>query len=268
MGVVLQHEEIAMSDWNPTLYRQFEDERTRPARELLARVMVEAPAKVVDLGCGPGNSTELLAARYPGAELLGIDNSAAMLAEARQRVPGARFEEQNIESWAPAAPVDVVYANAALQWVPDHKILVPRLFNVVAPGGVLAFQMPDNADEPTHRLMRSTAMEPEFAGIIGDASAVRTKILPVTWYYDLLAGQAAAVEVWRTVYYHVMDSAEAIVTWLRATGLRPFIDPLPDDLRASFLKIYTAKIAAAYPAHAGGKLLLAFPRMFVVARRG
>lgn len=256
-----------MSDWNPTLYRQFEDERTRPARELLARVMVEAPAKVVDLGCGPGNSTELLAARYPGAEVLGIDNSAAMLAEARHRVPAARFEEQNIGSWAPAAPVDVVYANAALQWVPDHKILIPKLFEAVAPGGALAFQMPDNLDEPSHVLMRETAADGPWADTIGDAAAVQSKILAASGYYDLLAGAAAEVDVWRTVYHHPMASPEAIVTWLRATGLRPFIDRLPEDLRAGFSAAYTARIAAAYPVRAGEKLLLAFPRLFVVARR-
>ncbi len=257
-----------MSDWNPALYRQFEDERTRPARELLGRVMIEAPARIMDLGCGPGNSTEVLAVRYPGAELLGIDISAAMLAEARQRVPGARFESQNIATWAPVGAVDLVYANASLQWVPGHEALIPKLFEAVAPGGALAFQMPDNLDEPSHVLMRETAADGPWAEIIGDAAAVRTKILSASGYYDLLAGQAQTVDVWRTEYYHVMDSAEAIVTWLRATGLRPFIDPLPEESRMAFLKAYTTKIAAAYPAHADGKLLLAFPRMFVVARRG
>jgi len=138
----------------------------------------------------------------------------------------------------------------------------------VAPGGALAFQMPDNLDEPSHVLMRETAAEGPWAEIIDNAAAVRTKILSASGYYELLAGQAQTVDVWRTEYYDVMDSADAIVTWVRATGLRPFIDPLSEDLRARFLAAYTAKIAAAYPAHAGGKLLLAFPRMFVVARRG
>ncbi|MDR0479843.1 MAG: methyltransferase domain-containing protein, partial [Burkholderiaceae bacterium] len=148
-----------MSDWNPALYRRYEDERTRPARELLARVPLESVRLAYDLGCGPGNSTELLAARYPNAEIVGIDNSEAMLADARKRLPRVRFELADIAQWQPGAQPNLIYANAALQWVPGHETLLPRLLDALAPGGVLAIQMPDNLGEPTHRLMSELASQ-------------------------------------------------------------------------------------------------------------
>jgi len=254
-----------VSDWNPALYSHFEDERTRPAAELLARVPLDAPRRVVDLGCGPGNSTELLVRHFPAAHIVGIDSSQAMLAKARQRLPQVGFELGDIAEWAPAEPVDMAYANAALQWVPDHERLLPRLLAALAPGGVLAVQMPDNLDEPSHRLMRATA-----AALLGapaaEADAQRARILPAPRYYDLLTPQAN-VDVWRTTYHHRMDNAAAIVLWLRATGLKPYLDPLTAELQAQFLAEYQRHIEKAYPVRADGKRLLAFPRLFIVARR-
>lgn len=258
-----------MADWNPALYRRFEDERTRPAAELLARVPLRRSTVVVDLGCGPGNSTELLAGRFDGARIMGVDNSAAMLASARERLPGAAFIEADIAHWSPApgeAP-DLLFANAALQWVPDHAALLPRLFGLLAPGGVLAVQMPDNWDEPSHHGMREVARDPAWAAQIGDAGRLRTPLLGLTRYYDLLAPLAAEVDVWHTVYQHRMAGPAAIVEWLRSTGLRPFVDPLSEALRADFLAAYERRIDAAYPPRADGRRLLAFPRLFIVARK-
>ena len=259
-----------MLDWNPALYRRYEDERTRPAEELLARVPLTEATHVVDLGCGPGNSTELLAQRYPGADVLGIDNSEAMLTSARERLQRSHFEFGDIATWAPAsadAAPDLIYANAALQWVPDHPTLIPRLFAALAPGGVLAIQMPDNRQEPTHRLMRAVAAEAPWAESIGNAEALRTELLGIGGYYDVLAPVAAKVDVWHTIYQHPMASAAAIVEWVRGTGLKPFVDRLSPKLQASYLAEYEARVAAAYPARTDGKLLLAFPRMFIVARK-
>ncbi|MGH8821206.1 MAG: methyltransferase domain-containing protein, partial [Rhodoferax sp.] len=189
-----------MADWNPALYRRYEDERTRPAQELLARVPLAGAGHVVDLGCGPGNSTELLVQRFPAAQVTGTDNSESMLVSARERLPQARFELSDIGRWQPATPPDLIYANAALQWVPDHEVLIPRLFAALAPGGVLAVQMPDNRQEPTHRLMRELAGDAPWAEPIGDHDRLRTKLLSIGDYYDLLAGGAAQVDVWHTVY--------------------------------------------------------------------
>jgi trans-aconitate 2-methyltransferase len=256
-----------MADWNPALYRRFEDERTRPARELLARVPLDECRLAYDLGCGPGNSTELIVERFPGARVVGIDNSPAMLESARKRLPGTGFELADVAAWQPPQAPDLIYANATLQWVPDHPRLVPRLFSLLAPGGVLAVQMPDNQQEPTHRAMREVASQAQFAAVIGDATKVRTELLPAGGYYDLLAADAAGVDVWHTVYQHVMASPAAIVEWVSGTGLRPFVDPLPADLRASFLAQYERCVARDYPQRADGQYLLAFPRLFFVARR-
>ena len=256
-----------MADWNPALYRRFESERTRPAIELLARVPLAEARCVVDLGCGPGNSTELLAARWPQAEVIGIDSSEAMLASARQRLPQLHFERADVADWQPARAPDLIFANAVLQWVPGHEALFPRLFSLLAPAGVLAVQMPDNLDEPSHRAMRDLAALPPWSPWLADAAALREKPLAATAYYDLLAPRAAAIDVWHTLYRHPMASPEAIVDWLRSTGLRVFVDPLPEAERAGYLSAYRVRIDAAYPARSDGRRLLDFPRLFIVARR-
>lgn len=256
-----------MADWNPALYRRFESERTRPAIELLARVPLDEARCVVDLGCGPGNSTELLAARYPQAEVIGIDSSAAMLASARERLPRLRFERADVADWQPARAPDLIFANAVLQWVPGHDTLLPRLFSLLAPGGVLAVQMPDNLDEPSHRAMRELAALPPWSQWLAEAAALREKPLSFAAYYDLLAAHADSVDIWHTIYRHPMASPEAIVDWLRSTGLRVFVDPLPEAERAGYLSAYRARIDAAYRARSDGRRLLDFPRLFIVARR-
>jgi len=256
-----------MADWNPALYLRFAQERTRPASDLLARVEHPGPAQVVDLGCGPGNSTELLAQRFPQAQILGVDNSAAMLAQARERLPAVAFVQDDIATWAPGVAPDLIYANAALQWVGAHEQLIPRLFAALAPGGVLAVQMPDNFNEPSHRLMREVAALPQFAPHI-DAKAAAGRVIPdIHAYYDWLAPHAAQVDVWHTIYQHPMADARAIVQWLRSTGLKPFVDPLPEALQSAFLQEYERRVAQAYGVRADGQRLLAFPRLFIVARR-
>ncbi len=256
-----------MADWNAAQYLKFERERTRPASDLLSGVPLENPARIVDLGCGPGNSTQLLAERYPDADILGLDTSPDMLAKARKTVPGARFEQADVATWRPDAAPDLIFANAVLQWVPDHAALLPRLLSCLAPGGALAIQMPDNLDEPSHVLMRSTAAAMPFAAKLAAAAAARTALGSFETFYGWLKPGAADVELWRTTYVHRMDGAAAIVEWVKGTGLRPFVDPLADEERAAFLEAYEAAIADAYPRQADGKSLLRFPRFFIVATR-
>lgn len=257
-----------MADWNPALYTRFEDERTRPAAELLARVPLDAPRLAYDLGCGPGNSTALIAARYPDAEVIGLDTSPAMLESARARLPGLSFAQADAATWTPERAPDLIYANAVLQWLPDHASLLPRLFGLLAPGGVLAVQMPDNLAEPTHRLMREVAASGPWAVAIGDPAVAGRlgRMLEPAAYYDLLAPRAAAVDVWRTAYHHRMADAAAIVEWVSATGLRPFVDPLGPEEKAAFLDAYRTAIDAGYPRRSDGRRLLAFPRVFIVAK--
>ncbi|AKA39729.1 trans-aconitate 2-methyltransferase [Yersinia ruckeri] len=257
-----------MSDWEPDLYRQFEAERTRPAADLLARVTLDNHLFISDLGCGPGNSTELLWQRFSTGNLVGIDNSQTMLDSAQKRLPGCQFQLGDIQHWQPPQPQDLIYANASLQWLPEHKHLMPQLLAQLAPQGILAVQMPDNRDEPSHRAMREVATEGPWQSLLATSHAEQVKILSVREYYNLLAPLAQRVDIWRTFYYHPMPSAEAIVNWLRATGLRPFLDPLDDIQRQAFLQAYLRKIDAAYRIQSDGRRLLAFPRLFIVAQVG
>lgn len=176
-----------MQDWDPDLYRQFEAERTRPAHDLLAHIPATIPQRISDLGCGPGNSTQLLHQRFPDAQLVGIDNSRAMLLSAQQRLPDCTFLEADISQWQPAEPQDLIYANASLQWLTNHQQLFPRLLSQLAANGILAVQMPDNLDEPSHRAMREVAENGPWQQTLQQAGVVRAKVLTANQYYDLLA---------------------------------------------------------------------------------
>ena len=257
-----------MADWDPGLYRRFEDQRTRPAMDLLGRVPLTRAGTVYDVGCGPGNSTELLVDRFGHDAVTGLDTSEAMLASARLRLPETRFSLADAATWHPPAAADLIFSNAALQWVPDHHTLLPRLYGLLAPGGVMAIQMPHNLAEPSHRAMRDVAADGPWSPLVGDAGAGRAgRMLTPSAYYDLLAGLGAELDIWRTTYHHPMDSPDAIVSWVRSTGLKPFVDPLSPEQQAGFLAAYAAEIDKAYPIRADGKRLLAFPRLFIVAHR-
>lgn len=261
---------MTTADWNPALYTRFEDERTRPARDLLARCALPErvqPLRILDLGCGPGNSTALLAERFVGADILGIDTSEAMLRSARERLPNCRFERGDIASLKGEGRYDLVYANASLQWVLGHEALIPRLLRLVAPGGLFAAQIPDNLADPSQTEMRRIARDPVFAAHGSGMSEGREEIGSSGDYYDLLRAASSDVDVWTTIYEHPMDSAEAITQWFRSTGLKPFVDPLPDDQSERFLRLYTEAMEQAYAPRVDGRRLLAFRRLFMVARR-
>ncbi|NLH82764.1 MAG: trans-aconitate 2-methyltransferase [Phyllobacteriaceae bacterium] len=256
-----------MSDWNPALYARFADERARPIADLLARVPLDAPRTIVDLGFGAGASTAPLVARFPEARVLGLDTSPAMLEKARTAVPTARFALADVAAWEPEAPVDLLFSNATLQWVGDHPTLLPRLMGHLAPGGVLAVQMPDNLDEPSHASMRAVAAEPPFAEVLREAAAARAPLLSFEATHDALAPSATTVEIWRTTYVHPLAGPEKIVEMVSSTGLKPFLDPLDAEAHALFLARYGARIAAAYPRTRDGHVLFRFPRLFFVAVR-
>jgi trans-aconitate 2-methyltransferase len=255
-----------MGDWSATQYLRFEDERTRPAADLLARVGAERPGLVVDLGCGPGNSTELLLRRFPGARVVGVDTAPDMLAAARSRLPAVSFVAADVETWAPEDPCDVIFANAVLQWLPHHARLFPRLIGLLAPGGWLAVQMPDNLDEPTHSVMREVAQEGPWASRLGGAT--RGRLPGLDAYFDLLRPASRHVDIWRTTYVHVLPDSEAVVQWVLGTGLRPYLAPLSAAERDNFLARYRTKLTAAYPPRSTGEVLLPFPRLFIVSQSG
>ncbi|MDO5058907.1 MAG: trans-aconitate 2-methyltransferase [Neisseria sp.] len=255
-----------MSDWNPQHYLAFADERTRPAADLLARIADKAAKRITDLGCGPANSTALLVQNWPQASVCGVDNSAAMIAEARKALPQAQFVQEDFSRWQADAAQDVIFANASLQWAGGHEALLPKLISQLAPEGVLAIQMPDNLNEPSHRLMRETAESPEWASRF-NAAAVRPKMPSAAEYYDIFARAGCRADIWRTTYYHALPDAGAIVHWFGSTALRPYLDALPESSREAFIADYLARLREAYPPRTDGKILLALPRLFIVAER-
>jgi len=256
-----------MADWNAEQYLKFEDERTRPSRDLLAQIPLADARRVVDIGCGPGNSTELLVKRWPQAAVIGSDTSADMLRQARERLPGHSFIEANIAHWAPPENTDVLFANAIFQWVPGHLKQLQRLLGALPRGGVLAVQMPDNLDEPAHVLMREVAQLEPWREMLAETAGVRDNLPSPGVYYDALGALCTRLEIWHTIYNHVLDDATAIVEWVKGTGLRPFVDPLDPPERKAYLAEYTARIKASYLPQADGKVLLRFPRIFIVAVR-
>ncbi len=256
-----------MPDWDAARYRRFEDDRTRPSRELLARVPLGEAKLAYDLGCGPGNSTELIIERFPHARVIGVDSSPAMLEEARRRLPGTSFVKGELSVWTPQETPDLLFANAVFQWVPDHPATLKRLFGGLGSGAVLAVQMPDNLDEPSHALMREAASGGPWAARMAKAAAARGRLPEPAIYYDLLKPLAVSVDIWHTIYHHVLADDHAIVDWVRSTGLRPFLEALAPGEQEPFLESYRARLAKAYPPRIDGKVLLRFPRLFIVARR-
>jgi trans-aconitate 2-methyltransferase len=257
----------SMEDWNARQYLKFEDERTRPPRDLLAQVPLAQPRLVVDLGCGPGNSTELLVARFPQADVVGLDSSPDMLRKARERLPHCTFIEADIASWRADPRADLLFANASFQWIPDHPHVLRRLLEALGPGGVLAVQMPDNTREPSHVLQREVAASGPWADNPDVKAAPRGDLPAPEVYYDLLKPVCTQIDIWHTVYNHVMAQPQAIVEWFKGSALQPYLSPLDAALRAEFLAAYTEKIVAAYKPRFDGKVLLRFPRLFIVAVR-
>lgn len=264
-------------DWDAKQYLKFEAERTRPVHDLLAQVPVTSPRRVIDLGCGPGNSTEALVARWPNAHISGMDSSPDMIDKARRRLPDVEFEIGDLNTWVPSPTVDsseqkgvdVLFSNAVFQWIPsgERLPLITRLLNMQASGGVFAFQVPDNFLEPSHTAMRETAadaQQPWFATFQGRQPALR-QFKSTQEIYDALIPHCQSINIWHTHYYHVLESHQAIVEWVKATGLKPFIDPLSEEERNGFLAAYLARLKKAYPVSVDGKVILKFPRLFVVA---
>jgi trans-aconitate 2-methyltransferase len=247
-----------MSDWSPSRYLAFAYERGRPARELLAQVPLAEARQVYDLGCGPGNSTALLVERFRQASVIGIDNSPAMLEAARKACPDAAFEAGDLAQWTPAALADLLFSNAAFQWVPNHMGILERLGATLPEGGVLAVQMPDNLMEPSHALMAVAA---------GQGSNAREALPPPAAYYALLKPIFRRLDIWHTIYNHPLDGVEGIVSWFMSTGLRPYLDQLDEGDRREFLARYRALLAEAYPVQDDGTVLLRFPRLFIVGVR-
>ena len=254
--------------WDPELYQRFGDERSRPFFDLTGRVAAQAPGVVVDLGCGPGTLTATLARRWPGAQVRGIDSSAEMIGAART-LPGPgqrlRFALGDVRDWKPDGRVDVIVSNAVLQWVPEHLDVVARWAGFLPAGGWLAFQVPGNFDQPSHRALRELAGSGRWRPLLAGVQFNRQAADPAQ-YVDLLARAGFEVDAWETTYLHVLHGDDAVLDWYRGTGLRPAIAALPPGRVDEFLADYRARMNQAYPAAPYGTVF-PFRRVFVTAAR-
>lgn len=258
--------------WDPQQYLHFAGERSRPFFELTGRVRAQSPRRVADLGCGPGQLTATLAARWPGAEVTGIDSSAEMIETARSEpVPAGadagqlRFERADAREWQPAEPPDVIVSNALLQWIPGHLPLLRRWAALLPPSGWLAFQVPANFDQPGHVILRELACSDRWRPVLGDVELNRQSADPAE-YLQVLAAAGCRVDAWETTYLHVLQGTDPVLDWYKGTGLRPVLTALPAGRTSEFLAEYAARLRAAYPAQPHGTVL-PFRRVFVVAQR-
>jgi trans-aconitate 2-methyltransferase len=253
--------------WNPAQYHRFADARLRPAVDLLARVTLDEPSTVYDLGCGSGRTTILLARRWPKARIIGVDSSARMLASAREDFPGIEFVQADLIDWAPADPADVIYTNAALQWLGDHPALFARLFAQVRPGGQFAIQMPRNHDQPSHRSMTAAAEAGPWESRLRPLLRHSPVSLPAD-YHAMLAASAQQLDIWETTYFQILEGENPVAEWTKGTSLSPLLEALEGAERQAFEATYRALVARAYPNDAAGKTLFPFRRLFIVAERG
>lgn len=256
-----------MADWNPGLYLKFEHERTQPVRDLVARLEVKTPARILDIGCGPGNSTAVLKDHWSAASVMGLDNSPAMIEQARR-------SRQDIE-WVQAdagadlshlGTFDIVLANASLQWLPEHAQLLPRLLKSVASNGALAVQIPQFDQMPLAQAMDETSQLPEHAPFFTGFDPGLHR-LDEGGYYDVLCGASRALDLWVTHYYHVLENHAAIIEWMKSTAMRPYLAQLPQDRQQGFAGEVLERVKQIYPLQRDGKVLFIFKRLFFIAYR-
>ena len=255
--------------WDPAQYSRFEAQRDRAALDLLVRLPEDfSPREIWDLGCGTGQHAALLKRRHPEANVHGMDSSAAMLDQARALSDDVDWSLGDIATWAPDRPVDLIFANASLQWAPDHAALFRRLIEALAPGGVLAVQMPLSWDTLHHRLMRETVAEEPWVSRFADVTA-RVQVMSPEAYYDVLAPLCDDVDIWSTTYLHVLEGENAVLEWMKGTALRPYLTAMDGDPEAqgAFLAALGGRLSAAFSRRADGATLLPFPRLFLVGRR-
>jgi len=272
-----------MADWDPRLYLKFGAERTRPALDLAtrARAVLEgaaaaggAPVRVLaalDLGCGPGNSAAVLAAVFPGAALVGVDSSPEMIAAARSSGLEAEWIVADAAAWEPRRAFDLVFSNAALQWIPDQAALLARMWSWLAPGGVVAVQVPGNGESGIHRALRRTAADASWRSRFASrASGVEEAIRyhEPDFYFDALARLGGSAEVWESTYWHVLAGHAALIDWYSGTGMRPWLDRLTDEFeRRAFKEAVLEAASADYPLRADGCVFFPFRRIFFTATK-
>lgn len=247
--------------WDAAKYLEFKDARTQPVRDLVSRIDIDVHS-AVDIGCGPGNSTEVLAERFPQADILGIDSSPEMIERAREDYPNMRFELRDATELD--GVYDLVFSNACLQWIPEHSALLPKFMDHVSEGGMLAVQIPANRDEPVHMAISEMLNDPEWG--LDEQEPKTKRVLSPEEYYDILVSCSRSAEVWEVTYHHPLPSHRHLAEWARGTRLRPYMDDL-GDLQEDFFSELTERLVSLYPKRADGTVMLRYRRIFFTARR-
>lgn len=252
-------------DWNSKQYLKFKTERTQPAIDLVNRINLVSPDKILDIGCGPGNSTQVLSDKFPNAYILGVDKSEDMINAAKKNYPDLNFRICDVSSELPQldSDFDIVFSNACIHWVPDHRKLIENMLNLLNKNGVLAVQVPMNYNAPVHKIIAELTSSEKWKDYFAGTRFFRT--LTPSEYFDILSELSEEFYIWEAVYYHVMRSHNDILEWYRGTGLRPYLNVLPADKKDEFENEIMENLIQRYPRQKNGNIIFKFPRLFFIA---
>ena len=254
-----------MTTWEPQTYLRYADIRFRAGLDLIARIPQAGYSTVYDLGCGTGHLTAILADRFPDARVMGVDSSSEMLEEAHRAFPKISWVKADITSWQPDRAPDLIFSNAALQWVPNHEGLIVALVRMLSSGGVLAAQMPRHFESPSHLELRKVVLESKWRRKL--EPLLLAPVPPPETYWKWLSPHAADLDIWETIYLQVLHGENPVVDFMRGTALRPFLTALSEKEGAGFVEEFSKRMQAAYPSQSSGETLFPFRRIFLVARR-
>jgi trans-aconitate 2-methyltransferase len=254
-----------VTTWEPQTYLRYADIRFRAGLDLIARIPKLEYEWIYDLGCGTGHLTRILADTFPNSKVVGVDSSPEMLGEARREFSTLEWQQADISSWRPTASPDLIYTNAALQWVPDHQVLLPSLLNYLRPGGVLAMQVPRHFESPSHLGLKEVVLQSEWRAKL-EPLLLAPVPSPET-YWRWLAPHARHLDVWETIYLQVLDGTDPVVNFMCGTALRPFLSALSEKDAGEFIKEFAKRMDAAYPPQTNGQTLFPFRRLFLIAQR-
>lgn len=253
--------------WDAAQYLKFEAERTQPAADLTARLQLENPKKILDIGCGPGNSTRLLKDKYPSADVFGIDKSPEMIEAAKKSHPDINFQIKDAEAELKetGGGFDVVFSNAAIQWIPNHEKLIPEMMALVNTGGILGVQIPMTDEAPMYEIVQSLLKQPEWENEFASPRIFYNS--PQNQYYEILSKLSDKFSIWETIYFHLMPANENILEWYRGTGIRPYLEQLTPEKAERFEKQILEELKKRYPKQSDGTIIMRFPRLFFTAEK-